>query len=152
MDIVITRARIAGTLPFYEYRALVPLEALAPERRSLVRPIPLPRLAGSGRCVHIAQVIAPDAWFSLGGRARAELGRRISAISRRVEVLLVRSSFPEITGDLVQVVYRNAADPGDACWSIAIDDLTGAFDRFETLMPALSAADLGLADSARLAA
>lgn len=152
MDIVITRARIAGTLPFYEYRALVPLDALDVDRCRMVRPIPLPRPAGSGRCVHIAQAIAPDRWFHFNGRARADLGRRITAVSRRVEVMLVRACFPEVTSDLVQVVYRNADDPGDACWRITVDDLTGAFERFEAQMPALSAANLGLADPARLAA
>ncbi|SNS68698.1 hypothetical protein SAMN06295912_11281 [Sphingomonas laterariae] len=152
MDIVITRTRIAGTLLFYEYRALVPLDSLDVERRSLVRSIPLPRPAGSGRCVHIAQLIAPDFWFRLDMRARADLGRRITRVARRVEVMLVRACFPEVTSDLVQVVYRNAADPGDACWWIAIDDLTGAFERLQTLMPVLSAADLGLHDPARLAA
>jgi hypothetical protein len=54
MDIIITRARIAGTLPFYEYRALVPLDSLDPQRLPLVRSIPMPRPAGPGRCVHIA--------------------------------------------------------------------------------------------------
>lgn len=152
MDIVITRSRIAGTLPFYEYRALVPVETLDPDRCHLVRPIPLPRPAGSGRCVHIAQVIAPDIWFRLDMRARADLGRRITAVARRAEVMLVRACFPEVTSDLVQVVYRNAADLGDACWWITVDDLTGAFERLETLLPALSAADLGLDDPAQLAA
>jgi hypothetical protein len=91
-------------------------------------------------------------WFALEMGARADFSRRIMKIARRIEVELVRSCFPEIASDLVQVVYRNDADPGDACWWITIDDLTGAFERFEALMPTISAQDVGLADPARLAA
>lgn len=143
----VSRARF-----LYEYRALVSLDSLDPQRLPLVRSIPMPRPAGPGRCVHIAQVITPEMWFALEMGARADFSRRIMRIARRIEVELVRSCFPEIASDLVQAVYRNDADPGDACWWITIDDLTGAFERFEALMPTISAQDVGLADPARLAA
>jgi hypothetical protein len=152
MDIVATRTRIAGTLPFYEYRALVPLEAISPERLALVRPIPLPRSAGPGHCVHIAQVIAPEDWSTLDMQARANLSQRIKAVARRIEAVLVRSCFPDMTHDLVPIVCRHDTDPGDASRRIIVDDITGAFNRLEALMPWISTRRLGLAVPARRAA
>jgi hypothetical protein len=152
MDIIVTRSRIAGSLPLYEYRALVPLGAVSPERCAQVRPIPLPQVAGPGRCVHIAQVVAPEGWFTLEIPARTNLGCRILAVARRIEAVLVRSCFPEMTDDPVPIVCRHDADPGGACRRIAVDDLTGAFNRIEAWMPWISATRLGLADPAALRA
>jgi hypothetical protein len=152
MNIVVTRSRIAGSLPLYEYRALVPLEALRPERHALVWPIPYPRIAGSGRCAHIAQVIAPEDWFTLEMRARTNLGCRITAVARRIEAVLVRSCFPEMAHDLVPIICRHDADPGDACRWIAVDDLTCAFNQLEAVIPWISARRFGLAVPGRRAA
>lgn len=152
MEILVTRSRIAGTLPFYEYRALVPLGALCPERRGLVRPIMVRRIVPTMPCVNIAQVIAPDSWFSAAGSELARQSVRIVAVARRVEAVLVCACFPEMTYDIVPLVSRIDEDPGDArVWGMA-DDLTGAFGRLEAAMPMIGPDHLGLSQPSCTAA
>jgi len=152
MEILVTRSRIAGTLPFYEYRALVPLGALCPDRRNLVRPIVIRRLGPTMPCVNIAQVIAPDSWFCA---AKSELARqsvRIVSVARRVEAALVGACFPEMTCTIVPLVARIEEDPGDARGWVMADDLTGAFGRFEAAMPMIGPDHLGISQPSSAAA
>src|SRR3546814_16332315 len=74
---------------------------------------------------------------------RAALAPRIGALSRRIELLIIRSIFPEMTADSVPIVFELDHDPGDACVWIQIADLTAAFDRIEANLDILTAFDLG---------
>ncbi|GLT01030.1 hypothetical protein GCM10007897_24210 [Sphingobium jiangsuense] len=153
MDIIVTRSRIAGTLAFHEYRALVPLACVAADRHAHMRPIVSPRVAGQERCVHIAQIIAPARYFGMKGAPRASLASAVVALGRRIEAILVGAVFPEILGKRMSVAVRNDADPGDACVRIIVDDLTGAYDRIAPLIDEMDAGAFGLAgDCRRLAA
>jgi hypothetical protein len=152
MEILVTRSRIAGTLPFYEYRALVPLGALCPDRRNLVRPIVIRQLGPAMPCVNIAQVIAPASWFSAAKSELAHQSVRIVAVARRVEAVLVAACFPEMTYNIVPLVARIDEDPGDARGWVMADDLTNAFGRIEDAMPTIGPDHLGVCQPSRAAA
>ena len=144
MEIIVTRSRIAGTLPHYEYRALVSADAIDEVRRKRVCVIKAPAVAGRVPCLRIAPVIAPDRYFELNFAARDALGLRLGALARRIETLIVRIIFPEMTADFLRPVFTLDHDPGDACTMTDIDDLTGAYDRLGPIFDILTAFDLGL--------
>ncbi|AOH85571.1 hypothetical protein AWL63_18160 [Sphingomonas panacis] len=144
MDIIVTRSRIAGTLPFYEYRALVLADSVDQARRSQVATIVSPRVAGRTACVRIAQVIAPARYFDLPHCSRVDIAARVGLLAKLIETLLVQDVFPEMTADLLPVVFQLDHDPGDACTWASIDDLTAAFDRLEPAWAQLTASSLGL--------
>ncbi|WP_336963697.1 hypothetical protein [Sphingobium aquiterrae] len=153
MDIIVTRSRIAETLPHHEYRSLVCADAVDEERRRRTCVIKAPRIAGCVPCLRIAPVIAPYRYFALKPASREILGSRIGALARRIETLMVRAVFPEMAAERRRLVITLDHDPGDACVRTDIDDLTGAFDRLEPHRNSLTACDLGLRqDCARHAA
>lgn len=144
MDVIISRKRIAGMLPFYEYRALVPVTALPEVRRTCAMTVVAP-VADGVRCVRIAQLIAPDRYFLLRREAdKPALAARIALAAKRVETLIIRTIFPEMTADLVPILFRVDQEPGTAALWTTIDDISGAFDRLEAELPSLTADDLGL--------
>ncbi|WP_298673141.1 hypothetical protein [uncultured Sphingomonas sp.] len=144
MEIVVTRSRIAGTLPFYEYRALVPVEDVAIERRARTCVVRAPKVAGSVPCLRIAAVIAPDRFFSPNDAGRCRLAAHIGTVAKRIETLIVRNVFPEMTADTLRPVIPVEHDPGDACVWTDIDDLAGSYDRFAPECDLLMAFDFGL--------
>ena len=75
---------------------------------------------------------------------RSGLAPRIGALARRIETLVIRTSFPEMTATSTPIVFQLDTDPGDACIWTDIDDLTAAFDRLEPRSDLLCVADLGL--------
>ncbi|AMK23260.1 MULTISPECIES: hypothetical protein [Sphingomonadaceae] len=153
MDIIVTRTRIRGTLPFYEYRALVPAEDIGTDRRALVSCVAAPRVAGRLACVRLAQIIAPDRYFLIPDGRRRALAADIGLLAKRLETAAVRTIFPEMTADLLPVVFLLDSDPGNACTWTSIKDLTAAFDRLAANPSMPTASDLGLAaDCARQAA
>lgn len=152
MDIIVTRSRIPGTLPFYEYRALVLADTLNDERISQVSTIVAPRVAGKATCVRIAQVIAPERYFALPNCRRIDIAARVGLLAKLVETLLVQAVFPEMTADILPVVFQLGNDPGDACTWTSIDDLTAAFDRLEPQWAQLTASSLGLTEDRHLRA
>lgn len=131
-------------LPFYEYRALVPADAIDAVRRKRVCITRAPRVAGGVPCVRTAPVIAPDTYFDLTAGYREIMGARVGPLARRLDALIVRTVFPEMTEDLLRLVITLDHDPGDACIWTDLDDLTSAFDRLEPLRDRLTAQDLGL--------
>lgn len=144
MEIVVTRSRISGTLPHYEYRALVPAEAVDVERRKRSCVIKSPGVAGSIPCLRIAPVIAPERFFLLDDAARGGLGAHIGILAKRIETLIVRIIYPEMTADVLRPVIPVEHDPGDACIWTDIGDLTGAYDRLAPEGEILTAYDFGL--------
>ncbi len=65
-------------------------------------------------------------------------------MARRVETLVVRAVFPEMTADMLPIHYHGDHEAGDACHCVPIMDLADAFDRLELALDALMACDLGL--------
>jgi len=144
MEIIVSRTRIAGALPHYIYRALVPAEAVAAERRRLSGTVAGPRIAGRLPCVRIAPLLAPERYFEMGHVERSALAPRIGRLARRIETLIIRTIFPEMTADSVPIVFELDHDPGDSCAWTNIDDLTAGFDRIEPRIDILTAFELGL--------
>ena len=153
MEIIVTRSRIAGTLPHYAYRALVPADKVAAERRALTGTVVGPKHVGRLPCVRIAPLLAPNRYFAMAHAERAALASRIAALARRIETLVIRASFAEMTAAFTPIVFQLDSDPGDAFTWMDIDDLTAAFDRLEPRYGDLTAFDLGLRqDAGRCAA
>lgn len=144
MEIVVTRSRIAGTLPFYEYRALVSADSVPMERRGRTCAVKAPKVAGNVPCLRIAPVIAPARFFELNDAGRSDLAAHIGILAKRVETLIVRIIFPEMTADVLRPVLPIDHDPGDAAVWTDIEDLTGAYDRLAAEGDILTAYDLGL--------
>ncbi|MGE4410434.1 MAG: hypothetical protein AB7D33_07685 [Sphingobium sp.] len=153
MEIIVTRSRIAGTLPHYVYRALVPADKVAAERRALTGTVAGPKPVGRLPCVRISPLLAPDRYYAMPHAERAALASRIAALGCRIETLIIQASFPEMTAAFTPIVFQLDADPGDAVIWIEINDLTAAFDRIEPRFADLAAFDLGLRqDAGRCAA
>jgi hypothetical protein len=144
MDILATRTRIAGTPPHYGYRALVPVTALSDERRRWITPVVAPDHCRRQTCARLAEVIAPAGYFTLPPRERVDLAPRIARLARRIEALITRILYPEMTADRIPIVFRVDHDPGDAAMLVTIDDITGAFETLESEAVWLTAFDLGL--------
>jgi hypothetical protein len=153
MEIIVSRSRIAGVLPHYIYRALVPAEGIAADRCAIAGTVTAPRIAGRVACIRIAPLIAPERYLEMHPVERTALASRVGAVGRRVEWLIIRTFFPEMTADSLPIVYQLDPDPGDACFWADVDNLTGIFDTVEPGFASLSAIDLGLrqGDSLRAA-
>lgn len=144
MDIYVTRSRLSGTARLFEYRALLAWDALADSRRELIPSVRGPKIAGGPRCARIAPVIAPARYFTMAEPDRSRLAVRIGRVARRVETLLVRSVFPEMTEDCLPIHFRAEQDFGDQCHCVTTIDLLDSFDRLEPEFDVLTAYDLGL--------
>lgn len=144
MDVIVSRSRIAGTLPHYQYRALVPLSDVALDRR--MRCVILRAMLGTERIpsTRLADVLAPDEWFERHLAIPCGLAARLTLVAKRVEALIIRSVFPEMTVHLPPLVFTLDHDPGNASYRIAIGDLNAAFDRIVPGIDMLMAADHGL--------
>ena len=84
MDIIVSRSRIAGVLPHYIYRALVPAEGIAVERCAIAGTVTAPRIAGRVACIRIAPLIAPERYLAMHPVERTALASRVGAVGRRV--------------------------------------------------------------------
>ena len=152
MEILVSRSRLAGTPPHYVYRVLVPADGVAAERRAIGGVSAAPGIAGRIACVRMAPLVAPARYLAMSPAERAALAPRIGALGRRIELLIIRSFFPEMTADSVPIVFELDHDPGDACVCVHIADLTDAFDRLEPDLAILTAFDLGLRQGDQLRA
>ena len=147
MEIIVTRSRIAGPLPHYVYRALVPVDRVSSERRKLTGTVAGPTIVGRIPCVRIGPLLAPERFYEMAHHERSGLAPRIGALARRIETLVIRTSFPEMTAASTPIVFQLDTDLGDACIWSDIDDLTAAFDRLQPRSDHLTSADLGLRHS-----
>lgn len=144
MEIIISRSRIAGALPHYIYRALVPAEGIAVERCAIAGTISAPGVAGRIACIRIAPLIAPERYLAMHPVERTAFASRVGAVGRRIEWLIIRTFFPEMTARSLPIVFQLDHDLGDACIWADVDDLTGIFDRVEPEFASLTANNLGL--------
>ncbi|MDE8652150.1 hypothetical protein [Novosphingobium album (ex Liu et al. 2023)] len=144
MDLILSRTRIAGTASLYSYRALIPLDDLAPARRHRVAILQASTPAGRLPCARIADVLAPDRWFGREFAVPCGLAAGINLMARRIEALALGFAYPEMTARLTPPTLRLDHDPGDACRRIAVIDLNAAFDALMPHIATLAAADLEL--------
>lgn len=77
MKVIVSRSRIAGALPHYVYRALVPAEGVAVERIASAGTVHAPGVAGRIACIRIAPLIAPERYLAM----RLSSGRRLPRAS-----------------------------------------------------------------------
>src|SRR3546814_8800834 len=115
MEIIVTRSRIAGSLPHYVYRALVPADGVPSERLALAGTVAGPASVGRIPCVRIGPLLAPERYFETPHHQRSVLASRIVVLTRRIETLVIRTSFPEMTVASTPIVFQLDTDPGDAC-------------------------------------
>lgn len=144
MHVIVSRSRIAGTAPLYQYRALVPLSDVAAHRRT--RCVVLRAMLDNQRVLsaRLADVIAPNVWFERDLAVPCGLAARLTLVAKRVEALIIRTLYPEMTAQLPPLTFVLDHDPGDASSRVAIADLNAAFDRLAPDIGTLMAADLGL--------
>ncbi|MBS49492.1 MAG: hypothetical protein CMN60_17640 [Sphingobium sp.] len=144
MDVIVSRSRIAGTASTYMYRALVPLAEVAASRRS--RCVIIQARIGSVRLpsTRIADVVAPAAWYDRELATPCGLAVSLNLVARRIEALIIRTAFPEMTARLTPPMVALDFAPNDASYKLAMADLNAAFDRFASGIDGLMAADLDL--------
>ncbi|QJU58461.1 hypothetical protein HL653_12410 [Sphingomonas sp. AP4-R1] len=144
MDVIVARSRIPGTASTYHYRALVPLAEVAATRRA--RCVVIQARIGNGRVpsTRIADVVAPAAWYDRDLATPFGLAARLNLVARRIEAIIIRTVFPEMTARLTPLTLALEFDPGEAGYRVAVSDLNAAFDRIAPDIDTLMAADLGL--------
>ena len=153
MQITLTRRRIRGTLPHFEYRVLIPFEAISVERQNLIH-IRSDYGVKPGPWARTREVIAPMAHLRMApGLARYDAAKAIELLAKRIDTILVRHFFPEMTAAVLPIVFAAATDPDDAFIYTDVVELAGASERLESCGPALGIVDLtlGLSDQARAA-
>ena len=153
MQVTLTRRRIRGTLPHFEYRVLIPFDAISVERQNLIH-IRSDYGVKPGPWARTRDVIAPMAHLRMApGLTRYDRARSIDQLAKRIDTLLVRHFFPEMTAAVLPIVFLAETDPDDGFIYTDIVELTGRFEQFASRGPALSMADLDLnrPDQARAA-
>ncbi len=146
MQIIATRTRAAGHHPDFAYRLYIPFDQLSPERQSLIS---YRTNFGHGRAgEHLArlrEVIAPMAHLELQpGPARHEQGRAIDRVAERIEAIIVRRLYPEITAVILPVLLRVPANPDDAAIYTSVGDLTGRYQALAAHIEDLTPDTLGV--------
>ena len=144
MDVIVSRSRIPGTVSTYHYRALVPLAEVALQRRPRCVVIQARLANGRVPSTRIADVVAPAAWYERELATPLGLAARLNLVARRIEALIIRTVFPEMTARLTPLMLALEFDPGEASYRVAVADLNAAFDRIAPEIATLMAADLGL--------
>ena len=88
MDVIVSRLRLAGPAPVYQYRGLVPLYEVGSARRP--RCVVLQAALGNGRVpsTRLADVIAPDSWFERHLAIPCGLAAHLTFVARRNETLM----------------------------------------------------------------
>ncbi|WOF45088.1 hypothetical protein KNJ79_09540 [Sphingopyxis indica] len=144
MDVIVSRSRIPGTASTYHYRTLVPLAEVAVPRR--LRCVVIQARIANGRIpsTRIADVVAPATWYERELATPLDLAARLNLVARRIEALIIRTVFPEMTARLTPLMLALDFDPSEANYRVAVADLNEAFDRLAPGIDMLMAADLGL--------
>lgn len=144
MDVIVSRSRIPGAASTYMYRALVPLADVTAARRS--RCVIIQARFGGVRIpsTRIADVVAPHEWFDLELARSCGLAASLNLLARRIEALIIRTAFPEITVRLTPPMLALDFATENASYQLAVADLNAAYDRFAPGIDTLMAADLGL--------
>lgn len=144
MQIVVTRKRVTGTLPQYEYRLFVPFDQLSPERQSLIHyRTDFGRQGGPH--ARLTEVIAAMDYLMMApGLARYDRGRAIARIAKRIEAIVIRALFPEMTAALVPILFLNETEFDDTLAYTRMIDLAGRHDWLARIIDDVTAEGLAL--------
>lgn len=144
MDVIVSRTRLAGPLPIYQYRALVPLDDVAPARRARCVIIQAPLAGRRIASTRLADVIAPDAWFERHLAISFGDAARLGFVAKRIEALFIHAIYPEMTSQLPPLAFQLDDEVLEASHRVTVIDLNARFDRLARDVDALIASDLGL--------
>jgi hypothetical protein len=144
MQILATRRRIAGTLPHFEYRVFVPFDQISVERQNLI-PNRSDYGFKGGPWARTREVIAPmDHLRMPPGLAKHDHGRKIEALAKRIDAILLRAVYPEMTATVVPIVLAMPSNPDDALVYTDIADISGRYLSLHAGFAELTSEDLGL--------
>lgn len=151
MRILVTRSRITGTVPFFEYRVFIPFPEISAERHALIH-YRTDFGQGQGDMARIPEVIAPMAFLELApGLRKLEAGRRIDAVAQHVTAVIVQAVYPEMTAEPVPILQLVGEDPPPAVTTVELMYLAGAYERLLELGRVTpDDLDLRIADPARV--
>ncbi len=146
MQIIATRTRAAGHHPDFAYRLYIPFDQLSPERQSLISYRTNFGHGRAGECLaRLSEVIAPLSHLELRpGPARYNGGRAIDLVAQRIEAIIVRRLYPEITAVILPVLLRVPANPYDAAIYTSVSELTGRYQALAAQIDELTADALGV--------
>ena len=145
MQILLTRKRLAGIRPLYEYRLFVPFETLSAERQARIH-YRTDFAKSGGPLARLTEVIAPmDYLRAEPGLTKFDVGRDICAVAKRIEAILIGAVFPEMRAEIVPLFYAQDEELDDAMMMTDINDLAGRYALLARATCQLTAADLGLA-------
>ena len=89
MQILLTRKRLAGTRPLYEYRLFVPFEMLSAERQARIH-YRTDFAKRGGPLARLTEVIAPmDYLRAEPSLTKYDVGRDICTVAKRIEAILI---------------------------------------------------------------
>lgn len=144
MEILSTRKRIAGTLPYYEYRLFVPFDQLSVERQGLIHYwTDFGRVGGP--FARLSEVIAPIAYLRMEpGLTKFDIGREIAGVAKRVEATIIAALYPEMTAEAVPPLFLADQELDDALIFTRVDDLIGRYEWLARVTGDFKAGDLGL--------
>ena len=129
MEILSLRTRITGPAPLYEYRVLVPFEAISVERQSLIH-YRTGLAKRDGLFARLADVIAPmDNLPTASGLERYQRAQPIITVARRLETIILAVLFPEMTATIAPLLFLVETEPDDAEIHTRIDDIAGRYER-----------------------
>ncbi len=148
MQILAARKRIPGTRPLFEYRVLVPFDQIPVERHTLIH---YRSDFGFSGChyARLTEVIAPTAFLRMTpSPAKHDLGLDILTVAKRIEALIVRALYPEMTAERIPIVFCANAEHDDRQTHIDVRDLVDSYRQFAqgTELPSTEA--FGLAPEA----
>ncbi|WP_454887327.1 hypothetical protein [Sphingomonas oryzagri] len=145
MQILATRKRVAGTLPLYEYRILVPIDHLLRNRAALISERCNDPISG-GPHARLHDVIAPIDWLRMKpGLDRDEKGRDIARIAEHIEAVLIAALYPEVTVNPVPALFSAPDDPGDSTIITAMNEIADGYRfLYRRALPTITAEGFGL--------
>jgi hypothetical protein len=142
MQILLTRKRLAGTRPLYEYRLFVPFEMLSAERQGRIH-YRTDFAKRGGPLARLTEVIAPmDYLRAEPSLTKFDVGRDICAVAKRIEAILIGA---EMRAEIVPLLYEHREEFDDAMVMTDINDLADRYALLARTACQLTAADLGLA-------
>lgn len=144
MQILLTRKRLTGARPLYEYRLFVPFEMLSAERQARI-PYRTDFAKRGGPLARLTEAIAPmDYLRAEPSLTKFDLGRDICMVAKRIEAILIGAVFPEMRAEIVPLLYEQDEELDDAMVMTDINDLAGRYALLARATCQLTAADLGL--------
>lgn len=127
MKILVARTRASGSGKLLQYQVLIPFEELSAERQNRVYTRSDYGFPGH-LYAHTADVIAPMSHLNSDhGFDRYYAARPIHELAKRIDGALTRYAYPEMTDEIIPILFRAEAEHDSASVWIEVNDLTAAF-------------------------